>query len=178
MTVIYIICKLLTFPGTYLRGFFEHLYARRSKCVIESDTYIRFDEASGHVEHSLPEKKSGAAVIALVPGLICFVIGIVLAACGLLPLAVLGIGPSVPVMFAVYLLMAYVGVSLLCNLFPLVEDALYFKEKFYGEESTITAAKILLFIPMCICIAGAYIEKYCINILIIGGAVAAAFILL
>lgn len=179
MTIIYIIGKLLTFPGAYLKGFWEQLACRGGKCLIESDGYLRLDEACGHVEHSLPTGKFKAVFIAFAPGTMNFLFGIPMAVGGLAPLLLLKVSfADSPVMFIINLLLAYIGVSMLCNLFPLVEDSLNCRELIYGKDGANILWKILLFIPCVINTAGAYIERYALNVLAWAAAVAAAFILL
>lgn len=174
MTVLYIISKFLTFPGAYLHAFLEHVACRSCKCLIESDGYLRFDEACGHVEHTLPDSKGKAAYIALMPGTLGFIGGVLMTAAGLVPLTTLGITAkdSLP-MFIIYILLSYVGLSSLCNLFPLVEDALNSWEMIYGKNGANIFVKIILFIPSVINVAGAFAEKYCVNILL-AAAIAAA----
>ncbi|MBR6005297.1 MAG: hypothetical protein IK063_03610 [Clostridia bacterium] len=177
MTVIYIICKILTCPGAYLRGFLEHIVAKLSGCYIESDGYIRMDELSGHTDHSFPLKKKGAAAIAFVPGIFHFAFGVFLSIAGLIPLAHLKVDFSHHILFPLYIVITYVGVSMLCNLFPLVDDALFCKERIYGKEGGANLfVRIVMFIPTMVCIAGAYIERYCINIIIIGALLVLMFI--
>lgn len=174
MTILFIISKILTFPGAYLRAFLEHVACRSRKCLIESDGYLRLDEACGHVEHTLPESKGGAAYIALMPGTLGFIGGIIMAAAGFIPLTTLGIttNDSLP-MFIIYILLSYVGFSFLCNLFPLVEDALYSWEMIYGKNGANIFVKIILFIPSVINVAGAFAEKYCLNILLTAAVIVA-----
>lgn len=177
MTVIYIICKILTCPGAYLRGFLEHIVAKICGCYIESDGYIRMDEVSGHTDHSFPLKKGGAVAIAFIPGILHFVFGVVLSFAGILPLALLKVDFSHHILFPVYIIVTYIGVSMLCNLFPLVDDALFCKERLYGKEGGANIfVRIIMFIPTVICIAGAYIERYCINIPVIAAVLVLLFI--
>ena len=177
MTVIYVICKILTFPGAYLRGFLEHIVAKICGCYIESDGYLRFDEVSGHTDHSFPRKKGGAVAIAFIPGILHFVFGLFLTAAGIVPLALLKVDSSHHILFPAYVIVTYIGVSMLCNLFPLVDDALFCKERLYGKEGRANLfVRIIMFVPVLICVAGAYIERYSVNILLIGAFVAFIFI--
>ncbi|MBQ6264716.1 MAG: hypothetical protein IJK60_04630 [Clostridia bacterium] len=177
MTVIYIICKILTFPGAYLRGFLEHIVAKLSGCYIESDGYIRMDEVSGHTDHSFPLKKAGAVAVAFVPGIFHFAFGLFLSIAGLVPLAHLRVEPSHHILFPLYIVITYIGVSMLCNLCPLVDDALFCKERLYGKEGRANLfVRIIMFIPTVFCVAGAYIERYSLNILIIGALLVLMFI--
>lgn len=180
MTALYIISKYLTFPGAYLRCFWEQIMCRMCGCGIESDGYMRFDEACGHVDHDFPKGKAKAVCVAMIPGIMNFIFGAVFALSGILPLFILGLDFSASkVMFCIYCVSLYVGVSMLCNIFPLVDDALLCWERvMHPEKGAGIISKILLFIPSAVMIAGAYVEKYCISFVIWAAAVAAAFIAL
>ena len=56
MRTLYIITRILTFPGAYLRGFWEQLTCRILGLPVEVPGYLRIDEACSHVEHSLAKK--------------------------------------------------------------------------------------------------------------------------
>ena len=43
-TVIYFIGKVLTFPGAYIKAFFEHLIARAFSIPVEDTKYLRFTD--------------------------------------------------------------------------------------------------------------------------------------
>ena len=45
-TVIYFIGKVLTFPGAYIKAFFEHLIARAFSIPVEDTKYLRFTAAA------------------------------------------------------------------------------------------------------------------------------------
>jgi hypothetical protein len=63
--------------------------------------------------------------------------------------------------FYFYLILLYLGIAFLTNVFPLVEDAMLLWEKLYGKESNAKMIwKILLFIPASVMYGGAYAEQY------------------
>lgn len=167
MTVLYLISKILTFPGAYLKSFFEHLVCRLVGIPIESARYMRGDELCGHMEHELADRKAKSICLCFFPGLFTFLLGAPLAAAGWLNICWLGVTPkaldgsaSQP-MFWVFLVMLYVGVSLLCNLFPLAEDALWLWQKLYKdkEHPTNIFFRIIFFIPSIIMMAGSFLER-------------------
>ena len=125
MTKLYIIGKILTFPGAYIKGFWEQLTCRILGLPVEVPGYLRIDEACGHVEHAFAKKGFASYLMATGPGFMNFITGVPLFIAGFLNLRYMGITPydSVP-LFILYVLMLYVGVSLLCNVFPLTEDIL------------------------------------------------------
>ena len=47
MTALYIASKILTFPGAYIRGFWEQLTCRILGLPVEIPGYLRIDEACG-----------------------------------------------------------------------------------------------------------------------------------
>lgn len=174
MTVLYVISKILTFPGAYLKSFFEHLVCRLIGVPIESARYMRADELCGHMEHELADSRTKSVCLCLFPGLFTFLLGAPLAAAGWLNICWLGVTPkaldgsaSQP-MFWAFLVMLYVGVSLLCNLFPLTEDALWLWQKLYRDEEKPANIifRIILFIPSIIMEAGSFFERFGLQVLV------------
>ncbi len=166
MTNLYIIFKVLTFPGAYLRGFWEQLTCKLLGLPVETPGYLRIDEACGHVEHALAVKGGSAYLIATGPGFMNFMTGLPIFLMGYVNLAFMGISfKDSPALFVFYVLMTYLGISLLCSLFPLVEDALTLHEIVFSKGRTNIVAKILMAIPSLITTAGSYLEKYCIPLL-------------
>lgn len=180
MTVIAIIIKFITLPGAYLKGFFEQVMCKICGCYVESDGYLRMDAACGHVDHIPAEKRGKAFSVAVFPGCVTFLFGIILWVSGLGALALLKIRPSDNVtMFVIYVILAYLGFSLLNNVFPMPEDAHTNWSLLFGKgNSAGFVAKVLLFIPSAINFAGAYAERFGINFLLLSAASAAALILL
>lgn len=166
MRIVYIIGRILTFPGAYLRGFWEHLTCRLFSIPVESEGYLRLDEACGHIEHDFPATRGRAYIIAVGPGFMNFFIGLPLFLSSLMGLYSLGItvGDSKP-LFIMYLVFADVGVSLLCNCFPLAEDALHLWDVIYGRSKANILVRIIMFIPTVRTVIGAYIEKYSLSVL-------------
>ena len=81
-----------------------------------------------------------------------------------------------PALFILYVIMMYLGISLLCNLFPLIEDALTLHEIVFSKGRTNIVAKIFMAIPSLITTAGAYLEKYCITLILWVVFIAVTFI--
>lgn len=164
MTKLYIFSKILTFPGAYLRGFWEQLTCKILGLGVEIPGYLRIDEACGHVEHALAKKGFYAYLIATGPGFMNFMTGIPIFVAGFWNLKYMGMTyrDSVP-LFVLYLLMTYVGVSLLCNLFPLVEDAMNLNDLLYRQKKGNIVGRILAAIPSFTTNIGSYIEKYSIS---------------
>lgn len=164
MTKLYIFSKILTFPGAYIRGFWEQLTCKILGLPVEIPGYLRIDEACGHVEHVLAKKGFAAYLIATGPGFMNLMTGFPIFLAGFMNLRYMGITPSDSVpLFILYLLMTYVGVSLMCNLFPLVEDAMNLNDLLYRQKKGNIVGRILAAIPAFITNIGTYVEKYCIS---------------
>ena len=164
MTALYIASKILTFPGAYIKGFWEHLTCKILGLPVEVPGYLRIDEACGHVEHVLPKKGFAAYLMSTGPAFMNFNIGIWLFLAGFVNLYYMGITPYDSVgLFVMYVLMTYVGASMLCNIFPLVEDAMNLYDLLYSQKKGNAIGRILAFIPTVVTYAGAYLEKYCIT---------------
>lgn len=167
MTGFYILSKILTFPGAYLRGFWEQLTCKILGLPIEVPGYLRIDEACGHVEHAMAKKGFASYLMATGPGFMNFMTGMPLFWAGFLNLNYMGITyhDSLP-LFILYVLMLYAGISMLCNIFPLVEDAMNLFDVVYSQKKTNIIGRILMFIPSVITYAGAYVEKYGITLIL------------
>ncbi len=167
ITKLYIFSKILTFPGAYIRGFWEHLTCKILGLAIEVPGYLRIDEACGHVEHQLAKKGFAAYLIATGPGFMNLMTGFPIFLAGFLNLRYMGITPkdSVP-LFILYVLMTYVGVSLLCNLFPLVEDAMNLNDLLFRQKKGNIIGRIFAAFPAFITNIGAYVEKYSISFIV------------
>lgn len=167
MTTLYIITKIITFPGAYLRGFWEHLTCKILGLPIELPGYLRIDEACGHVEHGFAKKGFASYLMATGPGFMNFITGFPMFLAGFINLAFLGIRPSDSTgLFIFYVLLTYVGVSLLCNIFPLVEDAMNLFDVAFSQKKMNIIGRIIFYIPSGIAFIGAYLEKYGITVIL------------
>ena len=160
MRILYVIVKALTFPGTLLHALWEHCLCRKFHCTVEDARYFQANELCGHVEHEFMPSKGKRFLICFLPFLFNLVLGLLIV-----------IPASVHVMKLqqfnniFYLLMLWLGISLLTSLFPLVEDALAMWESFYGAGNEANlAAKILLFPIIAVLVAGAYLERWGITL--------------
>ncbi len=178
MTTVYLIAKIITFPGAFLKAFWEHCMLRLLRVPVEDTSFLRLNELFGHIEHRLIKSRGKNAVFCLVPGLLNGLLALPLLLTGALNLFYLGIGwrdavtGLTNIMFFVYIIMLWVGLSLWCSKYPLFEDVVQLREQIYGENAG-AAAKVLLFVPTVIVYIGAFLERYGINVLIAAGCVAA-----
>ena len=179
MRFLYFISKLLTLPGAYLKGFWEHVVCKILRIPVENTKYFQMNESCGHVEHFFAQTKPRIFLICWLPGVLNGLFGTAMLLTGTLNLFYLGVTPTdifsdgkLP-FYVLYIIFLYLGLSIYCNLFPLVEDALYMWHKLYQEKGVHILVRILLFIPSIIIVAGAYLERYGLTVLLaIGGSVA------
>lgn len=172
MTALYIITRVLTFPGALVRGFWEHLICRIWKVPVEDNRILRSDELSGHIEHELFATAGGAFSIAFVPALLNGILALLLLIGSCLSLFFFQMG-DLKVMI-VSLIAYWFAFSLYVNSYPSIEDALNMKEKIYKQGNLFQ--KILFAPGFCGCFIGAYLERYCVTFLLAAAGCAAMII--
>ena len=167
MTFLYILIKYLTFPGAYVRCMWEQIVCRIAKIPVEDNRYIRDDEVSGHVENELCEKPRGAFALCFVP-LFFNSIGIFFLLLFPVYIRATSVAATVFSCFSVWF-----AISLFCNIFPMIENAMNMFEKVYKKGNIFQ--KILYTPAMAVIYVGAYLERYCITFLIAVAATIAIF---
>lgn len=161
MRILYVIVKALTFPGALLHALWEHCLCRRFKCPVEDARYFQANELCGHVEHEFMPTRGKRFLICFLPFLFNLILGLLI----VIPASVHVIKLQ-QYTNIFYLLMLWLGISLLTSLFPLIEDALAMWESFYGAGNGANlAVKILLFPIIAVLVAGAYLERWGITLL-------------
>ncbi|MBQ7102389.1 MAG: hypothetical protein IJN81_12175 [Clostridia bacterium] len=182
MTVWYVITKIFTFPGALTKAFYEQLMCKIFKCPVEDNRYLRTDEMCGHVEHEFIERPVASFMYCFIPGLLNFFFAMFL---GLFPLvnvlylgnysgfvassqilssaitdanAVALVDMLLPIIFM------WLCVSMLNNLFPLIEDAVVMKEQYSKLNGF---AKVIFFPGYIVMSIGARLEKYGISFIIL-----------
>lgn len=157
MKIIYLIVKYSTVVGTFLQAFFEHLTCRVYEVLIEDARYLRADELCGHVEHELIRKRSTALAVSFFPFLFNLIVGLVLLSVGAVNVLYLGeFFTSSGMPHFVNFLFLWMGVSVLTNLFPQIEDVLQLKDLLYGKGGL--AAKIFASPIFGVLYVGAYLQ--------------------
>lgn len=157
MTVIYAAVKYLTFPGTILHAFFEHMCCRWFKVLVDDARPLQFNEMAGHTEHELVKRKGASFDICFIPFLFSFLIGVITSIYGAITVYYFKRFSDV---FAWICL--YIGISCLTNLFPQIEDVMMVKENFYQKQTGKkkgTVSKILIAPFYAILYVGAKLEK-------------------
>lgn len=170
MRIVYVIVKVLTIPGTLLHALWEHCLCRRFHCPVEDARYVQANELCGHVEHDFMATRARRFLICFLPFLFNLILGLLI----VIPAGVHVIKLQ-QYTNILYLLMLWIGISLLTSLFPLAEDAFAMWESFYGKGNDASiVAKILLFPIIAILMAGSFLERWGITLLT---SVAAAWFL-
>ena len=162
MTGLYIFLKYLTAPGALVRGMWEQTVCRRSKVVVEDNSYLRRDELASHIDHELMPTARSAFAMCFVPFFF-----------NMLGAAIFGLIPGVMLLWlqfrGAFLIAScavswWFAVSLFCNAFPLIEDAMNMVDKVYHSGNILQ--KILYAPGVAITYAGAYLERYSITFII------------
>ncbi len=207
MTLIYVLIKVLTFPGALTKAFFEQIMCRIFKCPVEDNRYLRTDEMCGHVEHELIHRPVASYLFCFIPGLLNFLLAVALVWIPLINIVLLGsytgfvsyyssiattlsyypvldiIFKPLSTAFADFLVeqpmlvktidfftpifFAWLSISMLTNIFPLIEDTVVMKEQ-YGKLST--PLRIIFFPGYIIMRIGAILEKYCVTAVLLVAA--------
>ena len=171
MRILYVIGKYITFPGAFLRAFWEHLACLLFGLPVEHTGYLRADEMCGHIEHILPQKAAAAYFSATAPGFMGLVTGLPLTVFGIINLRFLGTAPADSVLlFAVYVLILYIGISVMCCLHPQFEVAQNLwditLEKLRSKQTKSVVGGVFMFLPALFTYVGAVLERFSVPVLI------------
>lgn len=162
MTTFYIITRFITFPGALIRGFWEQIVCRIHKSGVEDNRYLRNDEMCSHVEHELMKTPGSAFAVCFVPMILQLIVAFLVAAPAAFDVFYLGAFTMPKGLIDVAAL--WVGISLVVNCFPSIEDAMNMIDKLYHGSANIFQ-KIILAPGAAICYIGAYLERYCLTFL-------------
>lgn len=154
MRIINAIVKILTFPGGFIKGFWEQVICKIFGVPVENKKYFQLNEMAGHVEHE-PVSGTKRFWLCFVPGLMVFVTGLIFAMPAFFNLCFLDV--TTPTLSIVSLFCLYMAVSMFTNIFPSVEDALMMWE---GYKDGSKAAKIIFAPGAIIMYVGAYAESF------------------
>lgn len=158
MKILYIISKYITFPGAFLRCFWEQFVCKIQKVAIENNKCLQVNEMCGHIEHETIDGKVKSFLNALIPGLLVFIAGAVLLTAPFVNLLLIGILQK-PLKVIMYV-MLYLALSMLTNIFPSTEDAIFMWENY---KQLGKGLKILFAPGAAIMYVGSYLEKYCVT---------------
>lgn len=153
MSIIYIIVKTLTLPGAMLHSFFEHMSCRASKVLVDDARAIQFNEMLGHIDHELIKRKGPSFDVCFIPFFFSLILGFFTLCHGATTVIYLGRYND---WFAWVCL--YLGISILTNLFPQIEDVMMLKENFFINNKK-KLSKILVAPFYALFLVGARLEK-------------------
>ena len=154
MRIVYIIVKFLTLPGAMLHAFFEHMSCRASKIIVDDARAVQANEMLGHVDHELIKRKGPSFDVCFIPFVLNLMLGLLTLSYGATTIYYFG---NLTDAFAWICL--YLGISLLTNLFPQIEDVMMLKENFLVNNKK-KISKILVAPFYAIFFVGSRIEKW------------------
>lgn len=159
MTTLYVITRVLTFFGSVLRTFWEHVACRLCRIPVEDARVFKNNELCGHVEHELPENLKQSFLVCWLPFTINFFMGCAFLLTGSYRLFFIGQTDSLQAYGLVWL-----GVSCLANCAPSYEDMLALKDFLYSGSSKV--AKIILAPFFGVVWLSASLERYSVTFLL------------
>ena len=153
MSIIYVIVKALTLPGAMLHAFFEHMVCRSAKVIVEDERVLQFNEMLSHVDHQLIKRKGPSFDICFIPFFMNLFMGFL----------TLCYGSTIIIYFGKYSdifgwICLYLGISLLTNLFPQLEDVMMLRENYLVNNDK-KISKVLVTPMYWIFSLGARLEK-------------------
>jgi hypothetical protein len=136
MKILYLITKLVTYPGAFMKGFWEHCACRALKLEVRSRQYLPADWSCGHAQHDPAMSPARAYLLAILPYVAQRVLGWLFLGASVGPLLIFGLrGSGETSFFWLELVSLFLGLSLLCNSFPSWEDARRLWVLFYGKPA-------------------------------------------
>ena len=159
MTGLYIVTRFITFFGTSLRVFWEHVACRICKIPIEDTRAFRTNESCGHIEHELADNLNQSFVICWLPFTMNFLIGCSLLLTGAYRLFYIYETDYIPNYFLVWL-----GFSCIANCSSSFEDALLLRDYLLKEKGKFK--KIIMAPFFGVNYVAAMIERYSVTTLL------------
>lgn len=153
--------KLLTFPGAFMHAYWEHIMCKTYNCPVDDHRYMRPDEMCGHIEHDEFGTAGQQFAFCFFPMLFNGFLGLAIGLPAIINAVFLG-GAA-----WYHYIMLWLGISLLTNAFPLIEDAMALWEKVYSGGKNIVL-KILAFPLLAIIFAGAYLSEWGLSVVTAG----------
>ncbi len=156
MTTLYVVLRVVTFFGTVMRTFWEHIACRLCKLPIEDARVFKNNELCGHIEHELPESLKQSFLICWLPFTLNFLVGCAFLLTGSYRLFFIGENEALQPYGLVWL-----GVSFLANCTPSFEDMLSFKDYLYSGKGKLS--RIVLSPFFAVVFVASHLEKYSIT---------------
>ena len=159
MRIIYVIVKTITLPGAMLHAFFEHMSCRICKILVDDARTIRADEMLSHTEHELVKRRGASFDLCFIPFMFNLIFGLTFLSSGAVAVLYLGSYKNVLLWFLLYM-----GIALLTNLFPQMEDVLMLKENVYNKNTN-KLLKVLVAPFYAVFYVGAQLERFGLTLL-------------
>lgn len=136
MKILYLITKILTYPGAYLKGFWEHCTCRILGLQVTERGYLNASATCGHVAHTPAMSPAKAFLFSWMPLIPQHILGWIFLGASVGPLLILGIrGQAESSLFLLEAVALFIGISMICNSFPQWEDAKRHWRLFYGKPT-------------------------------------------
>jgi len=75
MNTVYLLTKIITYPGAFLKGFWEHVTCRGLKLEVTDRHYLNANEACGHAVHAPAMTPKKAFLLSFLPYLVQRILG-------------------------------------------------------------------------------------------------------
>lgn len=160
MTNFYVATRILTFFGSMMRAFWEHVACRICGVPVEDARAFKVSELCGHIEHALEKNKKRIFLVCFLPFMLNFVFSCLFLLSGAYRVVYVGDYGSVTSWVFLWL-----GISFAANCVPSFEDVLSFGEAIYNAE-TKRIIKILVAPFYAIIYGFGILERYSITLLI------------
>jgi len=135
MKIIYLITKILTYPGAFMKGFWEHVACRVLKLQVTDRRYLRPNEACGHASHAPAMTPAKAFLFSFLPYIAQRILGWIFLGASVAPLLIFNMRGEGNPMFVMQIAALFLGISIICNSFPQWEDAKRHWRLFYGAPA-------------------------------------------
>ncbi|MDR2753478.1 MAG: hypothetical protein LBB50_04130 [Oscillospiraceae bacterium] len=138
MNILYLITKMITYPGAFMKGFWEHCTCRILKIQVTDRRYLSSTKWCGHAAHAPALTPGKAFLLAWLPYFAQRVTGLIFLGASVGPLLVFNLrGQSDTSFFWLYVVFLFLGLSIICNSFPQWEDAKHQWQLFYGKPAAL-----------------------------------------
>jgi len=136
MKILYLVTKILTYPGAFMKGFWEHVACRMLKVQVTDRRYLRPNEFCGHAAHAPAMTPAKAYLLSFLPYIAQRILGWIFVGASAAPLLLFNLrSREENPLFVLEIVALFLGLSLLCNSFPQWEDAKRHWRLFYGIPS-------------------------------------------
>jgi len=133
MKTLYLITKILTYPGAFMKGFWEHVACRILKLQVTDRRYLRPNESCGHAAHAPAMTPAKAFLLSFLPYIAQRILGWIFLGASVAPLLLFNLhSPAENPLFVFQIVALFLGISIICNAFPQWEDAKRHWRLFYG----------------------------------------------